>query len=364
MTTIETLLRKIYYDASHHASFSTEEKLFQAALKEDATVTRQDVRNFLLNQYTYTLHKAGRKHFLRNQVIVPGPEEQLQADLVDMQEFVQANDGYRYLLTAIDVFSRKAFVVPLKDKRAKSIVNAFKTVLKTISPLKIQTDRGTEFKNSSVESSLEKENIKLFYTFDEEIKCAVVERFNRTLKGKMFKYFTATGKRRYIDALPSLVASYNNSVHRSIGMRPNDVDRTNSPIVFEKLYGKKDRRSLLTRNPVEKVTFSVGDKVRIRYHLSQMDKAYYPNYTDQQFTITRINRSYPRITYVIKDWQDNIVGGKFYREELTPVGEDAPYRVEKILKRDNKTKRVLVKWLNYPAEAASWEPEAALKHPL
>ena len=359
----EEKLNNIYYDPKDSASFSTEEKLYKAAIIQDPSITRSQVKDYLLNQFTHTLHKPARKKFQRNRIVVSGPEEQMQADLVDMQMFSNENNGFKYILTAIDVFSKKAFAVLLKDKSANNIKIAFEEILKKTSPQKIQTDRGTEFKNNIVESFFAKHNIKLFYTNDEEIKCAVVERFNRTLKGKMFKYFTAAGKRRYIDVLPSLLAAYNNTYHSSIKMTPNEVTRENQATVFENLYGVNTRRDIF-RQPKEKAVYSVGDTVRIRYQLPLMSKGYYPNYTDQRFTITRIIKGWPRTTYAIKDWKGEEVKGKFYKEEFTPVASDAPYRVDKILRKNKRTGKVLVQWLNYPAEAASWEPEAALKLPL
>lgn len=365
MTTIMNktdVLNNIYYSPQHNASFSTSKKLYDAARQIDSTISPKDATDFLLRQFTYTLHKSARKRFQRNRIVVSGPEEQLQADLVDVQMFAPTNDGYKYLLTVIDVFSKKAWVIPLKDKKAGNIVRAFQGILEVIKPFKIQTDRGTEFKNNHLESLMEKNNIKLFFTFDEDVKCAVVERFNRTLKGKMFKYFTATGRRRYIDALTGLVASYNNTIHSATGMTPNSVSPQNKEEVFQRLYGVRDKRQLLMQQTSDKQSYSVGDTVRLRYQLGPLTKSYYPNYTDQIFTIATVIRSSPRITYLIKDWQNNLVGGKFYREELTPVAKDSPYRIDKIIKRDKRNKRVLVQWLNYPVEAATWEPEESLKH--
>ena len=148
----EALLSRIYYDPSHSASFSTEKKLYEAARREDESITRQAVKEFLLNQYTYTLHKPARKRFKRNHIVVSGPGVQLQADLVDMQHFAEVNDGFKYILTVIDVFSKVAHAVPLKDKSADSILNALTLIFKKTRPTRLQTDRGKEFKNEKIEA--------------------------------------------------------------------------------------------------------------------------------------------------------------------------------------------------------------------
>ena len=133
-----------------------------------------------------------------------------------MQKF---NDGYRYLLVCIDVFSKYAWVVPLKNRTGLSLVEAFKTILASgRKPEKIITDQGTDFFNKHFKALLEDEEIELYNTYD-ETKASVVERLIRT----MWRYFTAKKTMRYIDTLPDLVYSYDHTIHRSIKRKPVDV---------------------------------------------------------------------------------------------------------------------------------------------
>ncbi|RWS21323.1 hypothetical protein B4U80_03489, partial [Leptotrombidium deliense] len=211
--TNNAILRKIYYDQNNPASFSTADKLFKAARLEAPSLTLKEVKNWLKNQVTYTLHKPIRHKFRRRKIVVSAIDEQWQADLVDLQEFAAKNNGYKYLLTAIDLFSKYAFAVPIKNKKAETVVAAFEKIFKRRIPLKLQTDKGKEFINSSLQKFLKNNHVKFFTSHNDVIKCSVVERFNRTLKSKMFKYFTANGTRKYIDVLQDFLNSYNNSYH-------------------------------------------------------------------------------------------------------------------------------------------------------
>ena len=155
----------------------------------------------------YTLHKPMCHHFKRNRVIVGGIDQQWQMDLADMQSMQKFNDGYRYLLVCIDVFSKYAWVVPLKNKAGPTLVEAFKVILTSgLKPEKIMTDQGTEFSNKHFRALMKEEDIELYNTYN-ETKASIVERLIRTLKTKMWRYFTAKKTMRYVDMLPDLVCT-------------------------------------------------------------------------------------------------------------------------------------------------------------
>ena len=143
-------------------------------------------------------------------------------DLADMQSISKYNKGIKYLLYAIDLFSKYAWVIPIKDKKGTSIVNAFKKIISKRKPNKIWTDQGSEFYTKSFKDIL-KINIIKMYSSDNEGKSVVAERFIRTLKNKTFKRMTAISKNVYFDVLDDIVNKYNNTVHRTIKMKPIDV---------------------------------------------------------------------------------------------------------------------------------------------
>jgi transposase InsO family protein len=162
-----------------------------------------------------------------------------------MKEFSKQNNNFNYILTAIDCFSKYAFAVPLKNKTGNELVEAFKKIFKNRKCSVLRTDRGTEFLNKNVQNFLKLEGVEHFTSHDLEIKCAIVERFNRTLKSKMFKFFTAIGTRRYIDQLDNFLFSYNNTKHRTIKMSPNEVNKQNEALVFKNIYGVDNIREIL-----------------------------------------------------------------------------------------------------------------------
>ena len=148
-------------------------------------------------------------------------------DLADMQSLSKYNKGIKYLLCAIDLFSKYAWVIPIKDKKGTSIVNAFKKIISTElhskrKPNKIWVDQGSEIYNKSFKEFLKINNIELYSTYNEG-KSVVAERFIRTLKNKIFKHMTAVSKKVYFDVLHYIVNKYNNTVHRTIKMKPIGV---------------------------------------------------------------------------------------------------------------------------------------------
>ena len=144
---------------------------------------------------------------------------------MDLSSLSRVNDNYKFLLTCIDVLSKYAWVVPMKDKSAKSVVDAVAYIFTTSKrmPNKIQGDKGQEFVNRKFKSFLKDHRVHFFSTENDDIKASVVERFNRALKSKMWRYFTYTRNKRYVDTLDDLVLSYNNRKHRTIPMSPSDV---------------------------------------------------------------------------------------------------------------------------------------------
>ena len=154
-------------------------------------------------------------------------------------------------MCVIDIFSKYAWVVPLKDKKGASIVNAFQKILKESDrkPNKIWVDKGSEFYNNSFKKWLKDNDIEM-YSIHNEGKSVVAERFIRTLKTKIYKYMTSIRKNVYIDKLDDIVHEYNNTHHITIKMKPVDV-KDDTYIDFKKDVNDKDPK------------FKVGDHVRI-----------------------------------------------------------------------------------------------------
>ena len=352
---INKILSSIYYDTKNSASFSSIKNLYKEAKKQNKILKISDVKKWLSEQITYTLHKPVKRNFSRNRIIVKKIDEQWEADLVDMQEFSIQNHNNNYILTIIDCFSKYAFAVPLIRKTGQNIKKAFERIFKIRKPNFLRTDKGKEFLNKVFQKFLQSNMINFFTSKDERIKCAIVERFNRTLKKRMFAYFTAKGTRKYIDILDDLVNNYNSSHHRTIKMCPKDVNKDNENEVYANIYQNTSAKT------IQNTDIKPGDKVRVQYKHKPFDKGYYPNWTDEIFTVERSKSADNRIVFRIKDYSGEILEQIFYPEELQKITENL-YRIEKVIKRRKRKgiKEVYVKWLNYPERYNTWIPETEL----
>ncbi|CAM5102123.1 unnamed protein product [Natator depressus] len=193
------LLKKIYYTPGEVGSFGRLNPLFQVAKKHSKTVNRRQVTAWLSDQDAYTLHKPARIRFKRNKTVVSDVDAQWQADLVDMHQFSKQNSNFKYILTVVDILSKYAWALGLRDKTSGEVCKAFKAIFSEGRvPQKLQTDRGKEFLNKPLSRLLKRHGIHHFVT-NNEVKAGVVERFNRTLKTRMWRYFTAHNTFRYID---------------------------------------------------------------------------------------------------------------------------------------------------------------------
>lgn len=315
-------------------------------------ISRQNIKKFLLEQETYTLHRPFIKKFKRSKVMVSGIDDVWQADLVDVSKISKNNKGFKFLLTVIDVFSKFAWVEPIKKKTSHEIVKAFKKIIVNRKPNKIQTDKGTEFLNKDVQDYLNKNNFKI-YTTNSELKASIVERFNRTLKEKMWRYFTFKNNDKYTDVLDDLIHSYNNTYHRTIKTKPYLVSLKNESIIYKNIYGYDKQ---IGDDSIIEPKFTIGDKVRISKNKKIFEKGYTPNWTREIFQIQNVILKNPPI-YIIKDLNNETIEGSFYEEELQKINKkDEVYTIDKILRKRqrNNKKEYFVSWLGYPKSFNSW----------
>ena len=198
------------------------------------------------------LHKPAIKTFNERKVYSQFKDNIWGVDLADMQSLRRKNKGIKYILCAIDLYSKYAFVIPLKDKKGITIVNAFIKIIKQSNrkPNKIWVDQGGEFYNNVFEKWLSDNDINMYSRYNEG-KSVVAERFIRTLKNKLYEHMTATGKNVYYDVLDDVVNKYNNNTkHSTIRMKSIDV-------------GDNDKRVYIDEHNEKDSKFKVGDRVRI-----------------------------------------------------------------------------------------------------
>ena len=219
-----------------------------------------------------------------------------------MQSLSRKNKGIKYLLCAIDLYSKYAFVIPLENKKGISVTNGFNKIIKQSNrkPNKIWVDQGGEFYNNVFKKWLSDNDIFMYSTYNEG-KSVVAERFIRTLKSKLYKHMTTIGKNVHHDVLDDAVNKYNNTKHSTIKMKPIDVE--NNKRVYIDEHNKKDNR------------FKVGDRVRISKFKNIFAKGYTPNWSSEIFIVDKVNETVP-YTYNLKDLNDEEILGSFYDREL------------------------------------------------
>ena len=294
------------------------------------------------------LHEPITRNFSKRTVISNGIDKIWAADLVEMQKFSKWNKGIKYLLMVIDVFSKCGWITPLIDKKTETVSLAFNEIFKSKrKPTMLWTDKGSEFISKHFKGFLSKKDIKLYHTENEE-KSSIVERWNKTIKNKMWKMFTVNNNTVYWDKLDNIVNNYNNTKHSSIKMSPVEASKKkNESKVWSNLYG-----DLIYDKP-GKPKFVIGDKVRIsKYKRSLFDKGYTPNWTEEIFVIDGVIPTRP-ITCSIVDLMGEAIEGTFYEQELQKAKQQT-FRIERVIKRDNKKKKALVSWSGYPDKFNPW----------
>ncbi|QKS69565.1 putative integrase [Drosophila-associated adintovirus 1] len=295
-------------------------------------------------QVVSEIHKPARKNFSRRKFVQKGIDDTWQIDLVEMIPFYKHNDGYKYLLTIIDTFSKYSYAEPVKNKTASDIVTAIRNVFKISKkiPKNIQSDQGKEFFNKQFLSLMTELNINHYHTYT-HLKASICERFNRTLKNIMWKMFSYQGNYRWVTKLPQLIHKYNNTYHRTIKMMPVDVCKRNEQFILQSVYNQP---KIFPRHK-----YSVGDYVRISKYKGIFAKGYESSWTTEIFKIIKIKSTLP-VTYLLKDYKNEIIKGSFYEEELQKVKDKNAYLVEKIIK--SKNNKIFVKWLGFDDSHNSW----------
>jgi len=254
------------------------------------------------------------------------------------------------MLNVIDVFSKYAWSIPLKDKTGTTTLNAFKEIVEKSGrkPKHIWTDLGKEFVNKHIDMWIKQNNIIRYSTYGEHKSC-VVERFNRTLKTNMWKRFTADNTRNWINMLDKLMNNYNNTVHSTIKMTPVEASQPENKNKVLNNHGFQNDRQL-------KPKFEAGDRVRISRTKAVFEKGYLPNWSEAIYEITEVKPTNP-FTYILKDMNGEPIAGSFYTEELQKTNQEV-YRIEKIIrkKKINGIEHGLVKWLGYNDKFNEWKP--------
>ena len=239
------------------------------------------------------------------------------ADLIEYKQYTHTNRGYSYILLVIDCFSRMVYVSPMKTKSAVDSVKAFQHVFEKLHryPVHLVTDRGKEFFNQTIQNFFLASGVNHYaIPSKSESKASLAERAIRTFKTRLQKIFHVRGHNRWIDVIDQLCTNYNNTPHRSIGMKPIEVTAENRDHVYKRLYPY--------RNLTVVCRLKIGDKVRRVREKHQFDKGYTENWSREIFIVDKIKQSNAVCFYKIKTLDNKSVPGIYYYQQLNLVSRN------------------------------------------
>jgi len=346
-----------YHTPGHPTAFAGVSKIIEYY---DGRVSRDFVIKTLESSNVYTRHREYKQPKYYNPYYVYKQREQIQADLIDIQDLARHNDGVRYLLLMIDLFSRKVWVVPLRNKTATVTRDGIKSWLDSLGNRKCQifaTDNGLEFKNASVRNLLREYDVEQQFKSGTS-KASFAERANKSIQTLIYKYLTHNQTMRYVDKLDSIVNTYNHRPHRSLdNVSPHEADKPRSRQWIRGIIQRQhtERRDKAKKKP----KFKVGDTVRIKTlpkKISRDSRAYMPQFKGEYFTIIEVKTNMMVPMYRIQSQDtDEIIEDSFYAEELQRVAGDV-YQVEKVLARRGRgpNRELLVKWMFFGPRHNSW----------
>ena len=310
---------------------------------------------FTMEDLSNELNKPVINKFERKKVIVNHIDQIHSCDLVDMVKYSKVNGGYKYIFSNIDIFSKYGWTFPIKSKKISDIKPCFEKIFKQRKPKYIWSDQESAFFSKEMLKFFENNNVKIYHTYS-NLKAVVIERFNRSLRELMMKEFVKNNNTVWYNILPKLIKNYNNRYHRTIKMKPIDVNKSNEKHIKNTVYNY----DITNKKP----KFKINDLVRISLKRRELFDKPTGNikWSEELFKIFKINKSNV-ISYQIKDMNDEIIKGIFYEKELqlTKNASDE-YIIEKILK--TKGNQIYVKWRGYSNNFDSWVNKSDIKKHL
>ena len=351
-----TRIDEIYSDVSNPAGLASIEKLYNALHEKDESVTKNQVKQFLASQKSYTLHNVTPNRFQRRRYLFFKPRYVLLGDNMYLNPLVKTNTPY--LLLLMDRFSRYLHVSPLKSLKAKCVSPTIERVIKNSIHhySHMFTDEGIEFKNKIVQNMLKKYNVKWYTTYSKEIKCSVIERMVKTLKIKLSKYISHHNKINLVEILPKIVETYNHTIHKSLfGFTPASVYLMyrwcDISSLSKRIYINFSKKCNLVR-----FKHAVGDVVRIKCVRRLFSRIHYEQNTKELFKILSVNEHHVPISYTLSELDNDIpILGIFYHQELTKVIDTGEYSIQILeTRKDGKSLKYKVKFIDFPNAKEKW----------
>lgn len=349
-------IRKLYSSPGHPVAYSGPKTVaahFGISLKR--------AREILEHHDGYNLHREYKRPKKYNPYYVHKRRKEVQGDLIDISKISAENDGVRFLLLLIDIFTKKVWVLPLQSKRATDMEAAFRQWLGSLrtKPEILKSDLGLEFRCRAVQRVLQENGVE-WQPAHGTLKAAIAERANKTIQVLIYKHLTTHETVRYIDKLPLLVRTYNRRPHRTLeGMTPASADRPRNEGLVQQIFHDRYRRLGRARSEPK---FAVGDVVRVKtdpHKISANRRAYAEQFGGEYFTVARINRTMAVPMYYLRSMDNQeVIEGAFYANELQRQRGNV-WKIERVIARRTRrgVREIKVKWKYFSDAHNEWIPE-------
>lgn len=314
---------------------------------------KNKVDKALAKSDTYTRfyqHKRARKY---SPIYVYRPRELWQSDVIffTQKDFVEVNQGYKYVLTIIDVFTKYAFAYPLKENKCEKVLECFKDVLSICGkkPERLNTDRGSELTCRKFEEFLKKEGIYHYLSYSIR-KCPIVERFNLTLQRLLYQIMNEYQTREWTKYLNQALKIYNSRYHRTIRMAPIEAEKPeNEQKVRSSFYEKYQKAGMNKQKP----KFKINDEVRIFTEKGNFDRGYDDQFSREHFKIVKVLDNLPVVRYVLSEYDGRVLPGNFFQDEIVKYIPSEYYPIE--IKKERKQGRKTQYFVHYIGWQNKWD---------
>ena len=310
---LSSKLSKLYYNERSPAGLSSPYRLYLAARKEGLKVNLKQVSSWLSTQDAYSMHRKVIRNFPRNPVIVFGPSDVLSYDYTILPaKLVRANKGYTAWLILIDLFSRYAMVWPVRNKSAETAARILEPIFKEVRPAHLFGDKEPAFQSKLMRALYVKYHI-IYYTTTTGIKSSIVERCQRTLKERVYKYLTAAKTNYYLDKLPEIVYAYNHTPIKTLGVAPAQVSAENTNQIFLKVYAP-----LMLPN-ARVYRYKAGNLVKIALPKEIFKKGYEETWTKSNYLVIARRKLHRQNVYKLRTLNGYVMPGWYQEPSLSKV---------------------------------------------
>ncbi len=319
------------------------------------TIKKGDIKFFLEKNDIYTRFKQHRKSRKYSPIYVYKKRELFQADVVFFTDpdMVKQNNGYRYLFTCIDCFTKMAWVFPLKSNNCDSVMKCFQSIINNCGkkPERLNSDRGSELICKKFKKYLSELNIYHYLSYSLR-KCPIIERFNLTIQNLLYRMMAKHRNLKWTNYITKAMNIYLNRKHRTIGMSPILAEQDDNEVIVRKnLLKFFHKRGLKKQKP----KFQINDTVRIWSQRRTFHRGYDENFSIEYFKILEVKNNLPVPRYTLQDTTGETIIGSFFEDELVKFIPSDEFDIQ-ILKERKKGKRkeYLVHYVGYPVSMDEW----------